>query len=108
MTERGGMSKADLADEHGHVMADWAALNGAIEGEVVLPDSPEYDRLRTPPMARFGDVRPAAIVRCGTPADVAEALGFASSARLEVAVRSGGRCFAGGSSTRGAWWMSGR
>jgi FAD/FMN-containing dehydrogenase len=82
-------------------MADWDALRGAIEGEVVLPDSADYDRSRTPPIARFRDVRPAAVVRCRTPADVAEALAFALGSRLELAVRSGGHCFAGGSSTRG-------
>src|SRR3954452_6337435 len=81
--------------------ADWNALSGAIEGAVVLPHSADYDRLRTPPMARFRDVRPAAVVRCRTPADVAEALAFARASRLEVAIRSGGHCFAGGSSTRG-------
>src|SRR5215218_7371475 len=82
-------------------MADWYALRGAIEGEVVLPGSASYDRLRTPKMARFRDVCPAAVVRCRTPADVAEALAFALGSGLEVAIRSGGHCFAGGSSTRG-------
>ena len=82
-------------------MAAWHALRGAIEGEVVLPESDGYDLLRTPPMARFRDVRPAAIVRCRTAADVAQALAFARGCGLEVAVRSGGHCFAGGSSTRG-------
>src|SRR5688572_22586619 len=56
------------------MMADWDALGGAIQGEVVLPESADYDLLRTPPMARFWDVRPAAVVRCRTSADVAEAL----------------------------------
>lgn len=83
------------------VMASWDALRGAIEGEVVLPESPDYDRVRTPPMARFRDVRPAGIVRCRGPADVAEALAFARRSRQQVAVRSGGHCFAGGSSTPG-------
>jgi len=82
-------------------MVDWDALRGAIDGEVVLPDSVDYDRRRTPPMVRFGDVRPAAVVRCRTPADVAEALAFALGSRLEMAIRGGGHCFAGGSSTHG-------
>ena len=82
-------------------MADWDALRGAIEGEVVLPDSAGYDRLRTPSMARFRDVRAAVVVRCRRPADVAEALAFALGSGLEVGIRSGGHCFAGGSSTRG-------
>src|SRR5215211_3379355 len=83
------------------VMADWDALRGAIEGEVLLPDSANYDALRTPVMARFRDVCPAAVVRCRTAADVAEALAFALRSGLEVAIRSGGHCFAGGSSTQG-------
>src|SRR4051812_22282770 len=82
-------------------MVDWDALCGAIEGEVVLPDSADYDRLRTPAMARFHDVPPAAVVPCRPPADVADALAFAGRSRLPVAIRSGGHCFAGGSSTRG-------
>jgi FAD/FMN-containing dehydrogenase len=82
-------------------MAGWDALRAAIEGEVLLPESADYDRLRTPPMARFREVRPAAIVRCRAPADVTEALAFARRARLPMAVRSGGHCFAGGSSTTG-------
>jgi FAD/FMN-containing dehydrogenase len=82
-------------------MAAWDALGSAIEGEVVLPESDGYDTLRTPPMARFRDVRPAGIVRCRTAADVAEALAFARGSGLEVAIRSGGHCFAGGSSTPG-------
>src|SRR5215212_9202947 len=82
-------------------MTDWDALRGAIEGEVLLPESANYDRVRTPPIARFRDVCPAAVVRCRTPADVAEALAFARASSLEVTIRSGGHCFAGRSSTRG-------
>jgi FAD/FMN-containing dehydrogenase len=76
-------------------------LRGAIAGEVVLPESDGYDRVRTPPMARFRDVRPTGIVRCRGPADVAEALAFARRSGLQVAVRGGGHFFAGGSSTPG-------
>jgi FAD/FMN-containing dehydrogenase len=81
--------------------ADWNALQGSIAGDVVLPDSADYDRLRTPAMARFWGIRPAAVVRCRMPADVAETLAFAHRARVHVAARSGGHCFAGRSSTAG-------
>jgi FAD/FMN-containing dehydrogenase len=41
------------------------------------------------------------VARCATPADVAEALALARDSGLVVAVRSGGHCFAGRSSTEG-------
>ena len=81
--------------------ADWDALQGAIAGEVVLPGSPAYDTVRLPPIARFHDIRPQAVVRCATPADVSETILLASRSGLQVAARSGGHCFAGRSSTGG-------
>jgi FAD/FMN-containing dehydrogenase len=80
---------------------DWGALQGAIAGEVVLPGSPGYELARKPPIARFQDVRPQAVVRCATPSDVAETISLASRAGLPIAARSGGHCFAGNSSTQG-------
>jgi FAD/FMN-containing dehydrogenase len=81
--------------------ADWPALQGAIAGEVVLTGSPAYDRVDPPFNARFHDVRPQAIVRCATPEDVRETVSFLAKHRLETALRSGGHCFAGHSSTAG-------
>ena len=45
--------------------------------EVLLPGSDAYEAARRPAMARFADTRPAAVVRCATPEDVAEALAYA-------------------------------
>jgi FAD/FMN-containing dehydrogenase len=81
--------------------ADWGALQRAIEGEVVLPGSPDYDPARKPVMARFEHLRPAAVVRCATPADVAATLAVARGLRLPTAIRSGGHSVAGRSSTDG-------
>ena len=53
---------------------DWGALQRVIEGDVVLPGSADYESVRKPVMARFEHVRPAAVVRCATPADVAATL----------------------------------
>ena len=80
---------------------DWRALQDAIAGDVILPGTPEYDHARKPAIARFHDVRPAAVVRCRTAPDVAEAVWFAGRYGLQVAPRSGGHCFAGRSSTEG-------
>src|SRR6516162_105514 len=46
---------------------DWDTLTRLVAGEVVVPGSPGYDAVRKPAMARFHDVRPAAVVRCRTP-----------------------------------------
>lgn len=80
---------------------DWAALRAAVAGQVVLPDSPDYERLRKPAVALFHGARPRAVVTCRTSADVAETLAFARRYGLPVAPRSGGHCFAGRSSTDG-------
>jgi FAD/FMN-containing dehydrogenase len=87
---------------HPASVADWDALRDAIAGEVLLPGAPAYERARAaPPFARFRELRPRAVVRCGVAGDVAEALAFARRAGLALAVRSGAHCFAGGSSTSG-------
>jgi FAD/FMN-containing dehydrogenase len=52
-------------------------------------------------LPRFAGVRPFAVRRCAAPADVAEALARARRNGRPVAVRSGGHCFAGRSSTTG-------
>jgi FAD/FMN-containing dehydrogenase len=81
--------------------ADWAALQGMIAGEVVLPSSPGYDLARKPAIARFHAIRPQAVVQCRAPADVTKTIAMAHRFRLPAAARSGGHCFAGRSSTRG-------
>jgi FAD/FMN-containing dehydrogenase len=83
------------------VDADWDALRRAIAGRLVLPGSPDYDLVRRPFFARFQDVRPKAVVLCESPSDVAETLAVARRSGLETAIRSGGHCFVGRSSSRG-------
>jgi FAD/FMN-containing dehydrogenase len=78
-----------------------AALQAAIEGEVILPESPRYDALRAVFNARFDDVRPQALVRCKTTADVVETIALARRLELPTATRSGGHCFAGRSTGPG-------
>jgi FAD/FMN-containing dehydrogenase len=56
--------------------------------------------MRTP-LARFKDIHPATVVACRSPADVAAAIARARDAGRPLAVRSGGHCFAGRSSTEG-------
>ena len=80
---------------------DWDTLARAVAGEVVVPGSPGYDAARKPAMARFHDVRSAAIVRCRTSGDASAAIGFARRAGLPVSVRCGGHSVAGRSASEG-------
>jgi FAD/FMN-containing dehydrogenase len=69
--------------------------------ELLQQDDPEYAAARRPQIERFADVRPTAIARCRTAADVAEAIAYARNERAKLAVRAGGHCFGGRSSTTG-------
>jgi FAD/FMN-containing dehydrogenase len=82
-------------------MSQWRGLQRTIAGDVLVPGSPGYERMRKPFIARFDEVRPEAVVLCANPDDVAETMALARRHHLETATRSGGHCFAGRSSTRG-------
>ena len=64
-------------------------LRGSIAGAVIAPTDAGYDQARRSFNALV-DRRPAAIVRCFGPSDVATAFDFARVQGLEVAVRGGG------------------
>jgi hypothetical protein len=64
-------------------------LASEIVGHVITPDGPEYEAARSI-FNRAFDRRPAAIVRCAGPSDVARTLDFAQTQNLPLAVRSGG------------------
>jgi FAD/FMN-containing dehydrogenase len=83
------------------VLPGLAAFEAAIEGAVVIPGTPDYERVRGPAWAQFEAVQPAVVVLCTTPADVGETIAFARRIGMETVARSGGHCFAGRSSTRG-------
>jgi FAD/FMN-containing dehydrogenase len=77
------------------------ALQSAIAGQVILPDSAAYEEVHKPAFGQYAEIRPAAIVRCTTPADVVEAVARTREVGVPIAVRSGGHCLAGCSTTRG-------
>jgi FAD/FMN-containing dehydrogenase len=90
-----------VSDLTSRMHAELAALQRAIDGQVILPESAAYEEARKPTFAQYAHIRPAAIVRCSTPADVVEAVARAQDVGLTMATRSGGHCFAGRSTTRG-------
>jgi FAD/FMN-containing dehydrogenase len=69
-------------------------LRSSVAGAVIGPEDPTYDAARRCFNALV-DRRPAVIVRCLGPGDVATAFGFARAEGLEVAVRGGGHSPAG-------------
>jgi hypothetical protein len=73
-----------------------AELKSKLRGDLVLPTSPAYDESRKV-WNGMVDKKPAVIVYCASTDDVIEAVRFAKSADLRVAVRSGGHNVAGSS-----------
>jgi FAD/FMN-containing dehydrogenase len=69
--------------------SEWGTLRRAISGEVLLPDSGEYERARKSFIARFDEIEPQGVVRCSAPEDLAEAIAFARRHDIETATRSG-------------------
>ncbi|TMD15797.1 MAG: FAD-binding oxidoreductase [Chloroflexi bacterium] len=80
---------------------DWPALQSTFQGSIALPGSEEYERARKPFIARFDELKPAAVALCAGEGDVVTALAFARRNEVEFAIRSGGHCFAGFSSSAG-------
>jgi FAD/FMN-containing dehydrogenase len=78
-----------------------ARLEAALDGDVVVAEAAAYDEVRKSPWGQYAHIRPHAVARCRTTADVAEAIAFARREQLPFAIRSGGHCFAGRSTTRG-------
>ena len=69
-------------------------LKESIRGNVLTPESEQYDEARTIWNAMI-DKRPAMIVRCASAADVMRTVRFAGEHKLLVAVRGGGHNVAG-------------
>src|SRR3954467_5272894 len=69
-------------------------LNRRLSGDIHHPGSPAYDEACT----LFNSMierRPRLVVRCSSPADIANALAYARENGLEIAVRAGGHSVAG-------------
>ena len=69
--------------------------------ELLHPNARDYDATSRPPIARFAGIRPELVIRCRSGEDVVEALALVRRKRRQFAIRSGGHCFAGHSSTTG-------
>ncbi len=73
---------------------DLRELQARLHGKAITGDLPEYDEARR--IWNGGiDCRPALIVACSDPQDVVQAVRFARSHNLEIAVRGGGHSIPG-------------
>ena len=75
-------------------MHNHETLKQSLEGAIILPGDPTYDKARSIWNAMI-DRKPALIVRCRSEADVAQAVNYARENQLAVAVRGGGHNIAG-------------
>jgi len=75
-----------------------AELRTLVRGNVLTPGDEAYERVRAPYNAMQVD-QPSLVVQCAGTADVVDAVNFARSNGLEVAVRGGGHSVAGLSSS---------
>jgi FAD/FMN-containing dehydrogenase len=95
-----GPATANIAAAPTNLARSLHALGQAIEGQLVLPGSDDYEARRQVHNLLF-QRHPVAIVRPASTADVALAVGFARDNGLPIAVRSGGHSVAGHSTTDG-------
>jgi FAD/FMN-containing dehydrogenase len=71
-------------------------LKGKVKGQIVLPDDPNYNKVREIWNAMI-DRRPAVIVQCAAADDVLHAISYARENGLELSIRGGGHNIAGSS-----------
>jgi FAD/FMN-containing dehydrogenase len=76
-------------------------LREAVRGRVIAPGDDEYTEASRIWNGAHDDRRPALVVRCKGAADVIEAVRFARSHHLPIAVRGGGHSIAGFSTSDG-------
>lgn len=82
--------------------ADFQQLHSKLKGQLILPDSAEYENARrvfywNPVTER----KPQAVVQCGHEDDALRAVEFARKHQLEISVRSGGHSHLAWSSSNG-------
>jgi FAD/FMN-containing dehydrogenase len=77
--------------------ADWHSLRRKLSGSLSRRGSAGYDKARLLFDRRFDGVKPAAIARVASEADVAHCLAFAKRYGLPVRLRSGGHSYIGAS-----------
>lgn len=79
----------------------WDGLSGAIDGQVLRPDAPQFGAAKQVFNTNYNDLTPAAVVIPRSPEDVQKAMAFAAANNLKVAPRAGGHSYIGASTANG-------
>ncbi|MHB8631054.1 MAG: FAD-binding oxidoreductase, partial [Candidatus Limnocylindria bacterium] len=74
---------------------DWQALGARLRGTLVRTGDSAYDSARLLYNTRFDGLRPQAIARCASVADVQACIEFARRNGIAIAARSGGHSYGG-------------
>jgi FAD binding domain/Berberine and berberine like len=80
---------------------DLAEFGDSLDGELFSPDLSGYEAIRRPVNLAYQEVRPRLVVLCRSVSDVVGAMTYAAATGDRIALRGGGHCFAGRSSTDG-------
>ena len=81
--------------------SDWDALGRQLRGRLIRAGGPGYDAAARPDNLRYATVLPAGIAWCANTQDVSTAVRWAREHAVPFVGRSGGRSYAGYSTTRG-------
>ncbi|MEU9242503.1 FAD-dependent oxidoreductase [Streptomyces sp. NPDC048385] len=79
----------------------WDRLAQSLAGDLVRPSDAGYPRARSVYLGEYSALRPQAVARCRTVADVRACLRFAREQSIELRTRSGGHNLAGWSTGEG-------
>ncbi len=96
----GGGSSAPAPAPAPAAAPDWTALQGSIQGTVMLPTTTGFIPAVQVFNAAYGAI-PQALVRCASASDVAQSLSFAKANKLALTARSGGHSYIGNSTSTG-------
>lgn len=83
------------------LVPDLAEFRSSLDGELFSPDSPGFEAIHRPVGHAYQEMCPRLVVVCRSVPDVVAALAYAAATGDRVALRGGGHCFAGRSSTDG-------
>ncbi|MDQ2852386.1 MAG: FAD-binding oxidoreductase [Actinomycetota bacterium] len=82
-------------------LAAWKKFAGTVKGSVELPGSGPYARDKLLFDPEFDHSKPAAVLRATSVSDISRTMAFAADHGLQVAARSGGHSYVGGSAANG-------
>lgn len=79
----------------------WAELAASLQGSLLLPNAPDFDKVAAPWALQYASRLPQAIAMCASEADVRTSVLWSQAHAVPLVARSGGHSYAGYSTTPG-------